>query len=65
MATTPQMTEDRDARISEVLADVDRNRQLVEDSRRKRAMFQSRLRRSGASITRRNSRRGLFSWLAR
>jgi hypothetical protein len=65
MSTTPQMTDDRQARIIEVLADVDRNRQLVEDSRRKRAVFQSRLRRSGASITRRNARRGLFGWFTR
>jgi hypothetical protein len=60
--STPQMTDDR---LNEVLADVDRNRRLLEDSRRKRVMFESRLRRSGERIRPRSERSGLFSWLKR
>jgi hypothetical protein len=60
--STPQMTDDR---LNEVLADMDRNRRLLEDSRRKRLVFESRLRSSGERIGKRGTPRGLLGWFKR
>ena len=57
---TPQLTNPQE-RLRDVQADVSRNRELLEQSRRRRLLLESRLRESGETI-RRHRRRGLLGF---
>jgi hypothetical protein len=54
----------RDDRLKDVLADVERNQRLVEESRRRRVIAEHRLRESRETL-RRHRRRGFFSFFRR
>lgn len=61
---TPQSIDPR-ARIAGVQEDIDRNRRLIEDSRRHRLRLEAQLRETGQMLERHRRRRGLLDWVRR